>query len=96
MLDLNLSNLGIGQHDAAMIGFWAMAAGCSAGNYSLLIAHCSPLTAHCLLLTAHCSLLTAHCSLLTTNYEHKQWPSPHHNSNAQGCLRGIECAVKGL
>ena len=75
MLDLNLSNLGIGQHDAAMIGFWAMAAGCSAGNYSLL---------------------TAHCLLLTTNYEHKQWPSPHHNSNAQGCLRGIECAVKGL
>jgi FLVCR family MFS transporter len=31
VLDLNLSNLGIGQHDAAMIGFYAMSAGCFAG-----------------------------------------------------------------
>ena len=31
VLDLNLSNLGISQHDAAMIGFWSMVAGCSMG-----------------------------------------------------------------
>jgi FLVCR family MFS transporter len=31
VLDLNLSNLGISQHDAAMIGFWSMVAGCGMG-----------------------------------------------------------------
>ena len=31
VLDLNLSTLGIGQHDAAMIGFWSTVAGCSMG-----------------------------------------------------------------
>jgi MFS transporter, FLVCR family, disrupted in renal carcinoma protein 2 len=31
VLDLNLSTIGIGQHDAAMIGFYAMTAGCFAG-----------------------------------------------------------------
>ena len=31
VLDLNLSNLGIGQHDAAMIGFWGTVAGCWGG-----------------------------------------------------------------